>query len=372
MRHPVSRLLLILSLALFATGTRAWADDRAEARTHYQAGVKAYGSGNYQAAIKEFSAAQQLAPADLNNYNLALCYDKLGDAEPAIQYYRAFLDKQPNADKRAEIEASVSRLEAALKSAAAKKADEQRKADEAKKAEEAKIEQAHKADEAKRAEEQRKADEEARKQGGAGPAIGVGGGVAGGVGGAAGGGVGTAGGAGVGAAGGIGAAGGAGGGVAVGVGSTGTPGTGQAVSTGDAQLDRVNGIDINAIRDQRIGGATSGMPDNRVGPGGVAGGPQGQAGVQGQAGMQGPVGAQGQGSQGQGPVTAANGPGPADKPKETPVYKKWWFWAVVAVTAYVAISIATEGSQNPNARAHEMWDRGMAPASPGGLTLMRF
>jgi len=190
MRHPVTRFLLILSLALFATGTRAWADDRAEARTHYQAGVKAYGSGNYQNAIKEFSAAQQLAPADLNNYNLALCYDKLGDAEPAIQYYRAFLDKQPNADKRAEIEASISRLESALKSASAKKAEEQRKADEARKAEEAKIEAAHKADEAKKAEEQRKADEEARKNGGGvGGAVGGGVGAVGGVCGAVGGGV---------------------------------------------------------------------------------------------------------------------------------------------------------------------------------------
>src|SRR3954447_16781526 len=129
MRHPASRLLLLLALALFATGSRAYADDRAEARTHYQAGVKAYGSGHYQDAIKEFSSAQQLAPADLNNYNLALCYDKLGDAEPAIQYYRAFLERQPNTDKRAEIEASISRLDAASRSAASKRADEARRAD---------------------------------------------------------------------------------------------------------------------------------------------------------------------------------------------------------------------------------------------------
>jgi len=353
MRHPVTRFLLILSLALFATGTRAWADDRAEARTHYQAGVKAYGSGKYNDAIKEFSAAQQLAPADLNNYNLALCYDKLGDAEPAIQYYRAFLDKQPNADKRSEIEASISRLEAALKSASAKKADEQRKADEARKAEEAKVEAANKADEARKAEEQRKADEEAKKHGGGGPAIG--GDVAGGVGGA------------------VGAGGAVGGGVATGVGSTGTPGTGAAVPTGDAQLDRVNAIDINAIRDQRVGGATSGMVDNRVGPG-VASGPQGPnpQGPNPQGSNPQGVGPQGPAPQGANPPTAANGPGPTDKPKETPVYKKWWFWAVVAVSAYVVISIATEGSQNPNNTGHEMWTRGPTPDAPAGLTLMRF
>ena len=74
-----------------------------------------------RSAIREFSAAQQLAPADLNNYNLALCYDKLGDPEPAVQYYRAYLDKVPTTDKRAEIEASIARLDTAAKSAAAKK-----------------------------------------------------------------------------------------------------------------------------------------------------------------------------------------------------------------------------------------------------------
>jgi hypothetical protein len=74
----------------------------------------------------------------------------------------------------------------------------------------------------------------------------------------------------------------------------------------------------------------------------------------------------------QGPQGAAGQPMPADKPKETPVYKKWWFWAVVAVSAYVVISIATESSQNPNATGHEMLPSPGRAAAPGGLTLWRF
>src|SRR5262245_35201283 len=94
----------ILALALVVVGGHAAsADPRSDARAHYQAGVKFYGTGDYQSAIKEFTAAQALVPADLNNYNLALCYDKLGQADSAVQYYRAFLDKQPASDKRAEI-----------------------------------------------------------------------------------------------------------------------------------------------------------------------------------------------------------------------------------------------------------------------------
>src|SRR5690242_11553365 len=148
-------VLVLLALAVTLGAPRAAsADDRAEARTHYQAGTKFYASGDYKSAIREFSAAQQAMPADLNNYNLALCYDKLGEAEPAIQYYREFLNKQPNVANRTEIEVSISRLETALKSAATKRAEEQRIADEARKAEEAKqAEEARKAEDARRAEE---------------------------------------------------------------------------------------------------------------------------------------------------------------------------------------------------------------------------
>src|SRR5688500_13952803 len=96
--HMLRFVLVVVALAVvpapWSAGVpTAAADARSEARTHYQAGVKAYNEGDYKTAIREFSQAQSLAPADLNNYNLALCYDKLGDAEPAVQYYRAYLEK---------------------------------------------------------------------------------------------------------------------------------------------------------------------------------------------------------------------------------------------------------------------------------------
>ena len=332
MRQPASRFIVLL-LALFvgiAAPRLAAADARSDARVHYQQGVKLYGSGDYRGAIKEFSAAQSLMPADLNNYNLALCYDKLGEPEPAIQYYREFLNKQPNADKRAEIEASIARLEAAQKSIAAKRAEEARVADEARKAEEAK-----KAEEARKAEDARRAEEAKRGPVNDPNAVGgIGAGVT----------------------------------VAAGVGSTGTPGTGQAVSTGDAQLDRANSIDINSVRDQRVGSGGSGMPDTRGGP---AMGAQGQVAAQGpvgapnQASAPGPQGPQPQGA----PLTSDQLPPPK---KPTPVYKKWWFWAVVAVSAYVVYSIATEGSSSPN-RAR-MFDGPATPAGAAndGMTLLRF
>ncbi|MGH9883973.1 MAG: tetratricopeptide repeat protein [bacterium] len=322
---PILRTLVMLLTLSFAA--HAYADDRSEARTHYQAGVRFYGGGDYRGAIREFSAAQQLAPADLNNYNLALCYDKLGDAEPAIQYYRAFLDKQPSSDKRAEIEASINRLESASRSASSKK-------DEAKKA-----------DEARRADDAKKADDaapigpsagpspaigpspgpigpspeppaEERKPPKRGPAV---------------------------------------------AGSIGTPSTGSPVQTGDQQLDRVNSINIDDVRDQRVGGAGSGMTD-RSGP------PTAGAAQPGQPGQPGQPAAP--------PPGDPNAPGPAiansDQPKkETPVYKKWWFWVVMGVSAVVVYELSTSSSRMGNNRGRESGLLHNDPV-PGGATLLRW
>lgn len=339
------RLLLLMLALVLGTSSSAIADDRTEARTHYQAGVKHYAGGDYRSAIREFSAAQQLVPADLNNYNLALCYDKLGDAEPAIQYYRAYLDKVPSTDKRSEIEASIARLDAAAKSVAAKKAEEARKADEARKAEDARraaedaktaeaaraAEAARQAEQLKKAEAARAADAARRPVDPAGPDV-VTPPVQG-----------------------------------TGVGSTGTPGTGSVVSSGDEQIDRVAALDLDALRAQRIGGAGSGLAADVRGPGAIDGA-AGAAGARGAEGARGPAAATA--PQGQGAPMAATDTAPK---KAAPIYKKWWFWAVVAVSAYVVYQIASEDSQASQPLAGRMLlPTPGAAAAPGGMTLMRW
>jgi tetratricopeptide (TPR) repeat protein len=329
---PILRYFVLAIALVLAAGTPALADDRADARTHYQAGVKFYNGGDYRSAIREFSAAQQLVPADLNNYNLALCYDKLGDPEPAIQYYRQYLDKVPSTDKRAEIEASVARLDAAAKSVAAKKAEEARRVEEARIAEEnRKAEEARKAEDARRAEEARLAAEAKRNPPietdtnlGSRP-------------------------------------------VASG-GSTGTPATG-VVSTGDASLDRVSSIDVNGIRDQRqISDPYAPQQQGQQGQQQMtAGAANAGAGAPPQQGAQ--QGQQGQPNGQQGQLTALDEP----VAKPVPVYKKWWFWAVVAVSAYVVYQIANDDSSPSSARAKEVLPLGPAPQpNAGGMTLLRW
>jgi hypothetical protein len=358
MRQPTNVLRYLVILLALSFASRAYADDRSEARAHYQTAVKYYSGGDYRSAIREFSAAQQLVPADLNNYNLALCYDKLGDAEPAIQYYRAFLDKQPNTDKRGEIEASINRLEAASRSAASKKADEARRADDA-----------------RRADEARKADDAQRPAGpvlgpapapSSGPSIGPSSGPP----------IGPPIGPSIGPSGRPSDATGPAAGPVLGpapappaeahkpprtgpaiAGSIGTPSSGAPVSTGDQQLDRVSSINIDEIRDQRMGG---GAPDGRGGPGGAANAGPAQPGQPGQAAPPAPNPAM------NGQPLAGN-----DEPiKETPVYKKWWFWVVVGVSAVVVYEVASTPNTSSNTgRAVPPTGR---PPQPGGLTLLRW
>ncbi|HMG21102.1 MAG TPA: tetratricopeptide repeat protein [Kofleriaceae bacterium] len=335
MRQPAILRYLVI-LAVLCLAARAHADDRAEARAHYQAGVKSYSGGDYQAAIREFSAAQQLAPAELNNYNLALCYDKLGDAEPAIQYYRAFLDKQPGSDKRAEIQASIDRLEAASRSAATKRAAETKRADDARRV-----------DEAKRAAPAGPVLGPAAPPPGSAPGAGPS--------------VGPAGPPPPPAAGPV-----------LGpqpppapdaapeprrrgpavAGSIGTPSTASPVPSGDAQLDRANAINIDEIRDAR---GTGSAPRDRRGPPAVAANdaPPGQPDAP--------------------PAVPNSQPASPDEPQpDKPVYKKWWFWVVMGVATIVVISIATQDSSMESNLGRTMPKSTAVTPPPGGLTLMRW
>ncbi|HEX7703883.1 MAG TPA: hypothetical protein VF403_24245, partial [Kofleriaceae bacterium] len=166
---------------------------------------------------------------------------------------------------------------------------------------------------------------------------------------------------------------------ATGAGSTGTPSSGLTVSTGDGQLDRVQGINIDQIRDQRMGASAGGMPPNGGDPRGGANGappPNGANGAPPNGGPQ-PNGMAAMNG-GNGAPNPNGQPLPGDKPavsQDTPVYKKWWFWVVVAVGVYVVYEIATQNSSTSNATGR-MFDKnssGAAAAAPsGGYTLMRF
>ncbi len=89
-------------------------DTMAEARQRYQAGKQLFDSGDYQGAIREFEAANRLAPAPTLHFNIGLAHERLGQREQALTHFRSYLQKQPNASNRELVEIKISRLESEL------------------------------------------------------------------------------------------------------------------------------------------------------------------------------------------------------------------------------------------------------------------
>ncbi len=350
----LARALCVIALAgaaVLALGVirsapvSAQGDARATAQRHYQAGQKAYAAGDYRGAIREFASAEQLVPSGFNDYNLGLCYDKLGEADPAVRYYRSYLDRVSDAKNRSAVEASIARLEAAMASAQAK-VEEQRRAEEARKAAEkaaaekaaaekaaAEKAAAEKAAAEKAAAEKAAAEKAAAEKAAAEEADGI-----------------------------------ASGEVQPELpaqpdlpdratppgGSQGAPSTkGAPMATGNPQLDRAAAIDLDAIRGERApllglaapqpAGAGAADPAGGAGAAPPAGGAGGSAGAMG--------------------ATGSTAPTDKGKSTETPVYKKWWFWVVVGVGAYAVYNIATQDETSTTRRGLE------SPSATGGATL---
>jgi tetratricopeptide (TPR) repeat protein len=108
---------LLLSLFMLAGSTAAFAQGTAEeqalaeAKRHFEAGKNAYTTDNYQAAIREFKAAEALRPSPMLAYNIGLANEKLGKRRVAVKYYRRYLEGAPGAPNRAEVEGRITTLE---------------------------------------------------------------------------------------------------------------------------------------------------------------------------------------------------------------------------------------------------------------------
>jgi hypothetical protein len=109
-----SLLALILAAAVPLAAAPAWADSAADAKAHFKRGAELYKSAQYKEAIAEFQAAYQIRPAGVLHYNIAQCFEKMGDIPSALRSYHNYLRETPNADDRGSVEAAISHLEARL------------------------------------------------------------------------------------------------------------------------------------------------------------------------------------------------------------------------------------------------------------------
>jgi tetratricopeptide (TPR) repeat protein len=87
---------------------------RADAAAHWKAGQDAYDLGQYDVAIEEFKRGYELQPEPAFLYNIAQAYRRLGQAKEALFFYKRYLGLDPDSKARAQVEAWIVELEAAL------------------------------------------------------------------------------------------------------------------------------------------------------------------------------------------------------------------------------------------------------------------
>ncbi len=109
-------LPLVMALALLpaAAAGAPRPDVTAEAKAHFKKGTELYRQARYREAITEFETAYKLKPHGVMHFNIAQCYERLGDIAAALRSYHDYLREVPDADDRSSVMEAMSNLEARL------------------------------------------------------------------------------------------------------------------------------------------------------------------------------------------------------------------------------------------------------------------
>jgi hypothetical protein len=113
-------LVALVGLSCIAARTfserAAWAapaapEELEAARAHYLAGKAYFVGGNLLRALREFQAAAANMDLPELDYNLALTYDKLGNAARAIEFYNRYRARRPDDVQARELVGRVTELQ---------------------------------------------------------------------------------------------------------------------------------------------------------------------------------------------------------------------------------------------------------------------
>ncbi|MBL9025906.1 MAG: tetratricopeptide repeat protein [Myxococcales bacterium] len=112
MRSPLVVVALALSLNVIPTRVAlAGPSDEAKAGQLFDKAEAEYQAGHFREAIDLLLEAQRLAPDAVLHYNLARAYEGLGELDPALASYRAYLEADPKTKDRGAVEARIKTLE---------------------------------------------------------------------------------------------------------------------------------------------------------------------------------------------------------------------------------------------------------------------
>lgn len=80
------------------------------ARALFESGVAHFNLGEYDAAVADFESGYRYRPEPLFLYNIAQAHRRANHREPALAYYRRYLQLVPDAPERTAVEAAIEAL----------------------------------------------------------------------------------------------------------------------------------------------------------------------------------------------------------------------------------------------------------------------
>lgn len=104
-------LVALIVLGLAAPAARGDEENLEEAKAHFKAASAYFTQGDYEKALEEFKASARYSSRPGLLFNIGRCYERIGDAAHAVDYYRRYLAALPDAEDRGEVEASLALLE---------------------------------------------------------------------------------------------------------------------------------------------------------------------------------------------------------------------------------------------------------------------
>lgn len=119
-------LFMVLSLALVGPAVAGAAEDpdalferlsdeeKLQVIDLIDQGRATYDRGAFEQSLEHFQEAHTLFPHPDILYRIALCHERLGNDEMALQHYRQFLEAVPDAEERGRIESTIALIERRL------------------------------------------------------------------------------------------------------------------------------------------------------------------------------------------------------------------------------------------------------------------
>lgn len=104
-----TRVVWLMVIAAMSVAAPALAEQggREAARRHYAEGQELFRARNYEAALAEFRAANEIAPHPITLKAQAECLERLGRMREAVPLFEQYLAQMPNAPDAADIRARI-------------------------------------------------------------------------------------------------------------------------------------------------------------------------------------------------------------------------------------------------------------------------